>query len=191
MERRHENIAARMDEDARRFGRPGRDAELLDEFESHLALMTDDDIRAGMPPEEARRAAMLTFGGVETAKESYRDQRGLPWLEALAQDVRYAFRGMRQNPGFSCVAVLCLALGIGANTAIFSVMNAVMLKTLPVRHPEELYLLGWIAPKGPPRSVYSGNTGYGDFSLSPGHGPRRSHTGASSRIVLTLRGAVT
>ncbi len=118
----------------------GREAEVQEEFESHLQLMTDENIRRGMTPQAARREALLTFGGVETTMESWRDQRGLPWLENMRRDVGYALRGLRRNPGFAAVAVACLALGIGANTAVFSVANAVMVRSLPVRDPGQLVL---------------------------------------------------
>src|SRR5262249_7459523 len=99
----------------------------------------------GLSPEEARDAARRAFGGVEQTKESYRDQRGLPVMETFAQDLRYGFRMLRKNPGFTAVAVLTLALGIGANTAIFSVLDSVMLKSLPVQNPQELLLVSWTA----------------------------------------------
>ena len=123
-----------------------REAELAEEFEAHLQMLTEENIRRGMAEEEARRAARLTFGGLELAKESYRDQRGVPWLENLGRDVRYSLRGMRRSPGFTAVAVLCLALGIGANTTIFSVINAVVIRSLPVRQPGQLAVLRYEAP---------------------------------------------
>jgi putative ABC transport system permease protein len=115
-----------------------REAELADEIEMHLQMQTDDNLKLGMPPEEARRAAVLKFGGVEAVKEGYRDQRGWPLLAAFAQDVRFALRTMRKERGFTLAAVLSLALGIGVTTAIFSVADSVLLRPLPYRHPERL-----------------------------------------------------
>jgi putative ABC transport system permease protein len=112
--------------------------ELNDELRSHIEMLVDANIRNGMTSADARHAAMRAFGGVEQVKEIYRDRRGLPFVDNLGQDVRYSFRMMRQNLGFTVVAVLSLALGIGANTAIFSLVDAVMLKYLPVERPREL-----------------------------------------------------
>jgi predicted permease len=118
------------------------EARLRAEIEEHLTLQTADNIRAGLSPKEARRQAVLQFGGVESMKEGYRDQRGLPLLETLIQDTRYALRRLRMAPAFTVATILTLALGIGATTSIFTLVHAVLLKSLPVANPDELYRLG-------------------------------------------------
>src|SRR5512145_303989 len=111
------------------------------EMRFHLEMETAENIRRGMNEEEARRAAIRSFGGLEQVKEAYRDLSRFRLIEGLWQDVRFSARLLLKQPGFLAVAVLTLALGIGANTAIFSVAYAVMWRPLPYRRPEQLVMV--------------------------------------------------
>jgi predicted permease len=123
------------------FGRERLDRDFAAELESHLALHVEDNLRAGMRPDEARRAALARLGGFTQVREARRASRGIPALEHFVRDVRYGARALRAMPAFSAVAVLTLGVGIGANAAIFSVLNAALFQPLPVERPEELVTL--------------------------------------------------
>ncbi len=132
------------------------DRELAAEMDSHLQFHIQDNLRAGMSPEEARRNALIKLGGVEQTKENYRERSGLPHLETLWQDIRYGARVLRKKPGFTAAAVVLLALGIGLNSAIFSVVYAVLLKPLPFRDADRLVFVEKAnAPRGWTRNPIS------------------------------------
>ena len=139
------------------------DEEFAQELESHLQFHIQDNLRRGMNPAQARREALVKLGGVEAAKEAHRDQRGLPWLETLAQDLRFALRMLRKNPGFATITMLTLALGIGANTATFSLLNAVLLRSLPYERPGELAYIFTPSHKLPQIPVEVFGPANGDF----------------------------
>jgi len=161
------------------FRRERADTELVEELASHVQMHVEENIRAGMTPEAARRDALMRLGGVEQTKESYRDQHGLPWLDALLQDLHFAFRMLATRPGFSAVAILTLALGIGATTAVFSVVDRVLFRSLPYPHDEQLVSFGVKAP-------FEGI----EFMLAPEYAVLRSqNTPFASMTSLTPGGA--
>ena len=123
------------------FAGPKADDDVRDEMQAHLEMETSENVRRGMSPDEARRVALLSSGGLTQAAEAVRDQRGLPLVESLASDIKYATRSLRHNRAFTVVVVVTLALGIGANTAIFSVVRGVLLKPLPHRDGSRLVYL--------------------------------------------------
>jgi predicted permease len=146
-------VTLRRDDAAQEF-----DAEL----EAHVAMDTEAGIKAGLDAREARRQALVRLGGAEQARQAHRERRGYPWLEQLMQDIRYGFRTLRRAPGFAVTAVLTVGLGIGACTAIFSLVNAVLIRSLPYGDPDRLVYLFTPNPnlKIPPEVLCPA---YGDY----------------------------
>ena len=130
-------------------GSRASDARLAEEIDEHIALATADHIARGMSPDQARLAALRSFGGVLRTTETYRETRGFAALDSLRQDIRYALRGYRKTPAFTIVALATLTLAIGANTAIVSLLNALVLRDLPVRDPQSLVQLTTSTPTAP------------------------------------------
>jgi putative ABC transport system permease protein len=123
------------------FGKTRREREWTAEFESHLRLHIDDNLRAGMSPEEARRQALVKFGSVESVKESMRDRATFVWIDTSWQDVRYAWRSLRRSSGFTVAAILSLALGLGASLAVFTVADNLLVRPLPYRNSSQLVMV--------------------------------------------------
>ena len=129
------------------FARRHRDADWAAELESHIELHIADNIMAGMSPIEARRQALIKLGGVEPVKEALRSQGTIEWIESVAQDVRYACRMMRRNPGFATTAILSLALGLGSSLAVFTVADNLLLRPLPYPGASQLVMVGDANPQ--------------------------------------------
>jgi predicted permease len=142
------------------------DSDLNDELENNIILHTEENIQAGMPPSEARRAALLKFGPIEPAKEAWRDRRGIPAVDTLIQDLRYTFRMLTRNKGWAAVAILSLTLGIGVNTALFAIVNDVLLQKLAVPHPDELIAFRWVGEN----NIRSSTRNYGYRAPDPQSG---------------------
>src|SRR5688572_20834113 len=123
------------------FRRRTLESEMTEELRGHLDALVEHNLAAGMSPEDARYAALRTFGGVAQIAERARDERRSIWGEQMGQDLRYALRQARKHPGFAIIVVLILGLGIGANTAVFSALEVLVLRALPVPDPEELVVV--------------------------------------------------
>jgi predicted permease len=137
------------------FQRERKERDLDDELRFYVETLAEEKTRAGMSPDEALRAARIQLGGIEQVKELVRDVRPGAWLAGFLQDLRYAARRLWNNPGFAVVVVLSLAVGIGANTALFSVLNAVLLRPLPVAHPEQLFALSNPLSRSSVKNIFS------------------------------------
>lgn len=135
------------------FGSSRRAAEIAAELESHLQFHIEDNLRAGMSPEEARRQAIIRLGGMEQTAQSCRERSTLPWLETVGQDLRFAVRQLKKSPGFTLVVIVTLALGIGVNTALFSIVNTVLLHPISLPHPAELVAVDASKPNFPYGSI--------------------------------------
>jgi len=131
------------------FSKPSLDADFSAELAQHLEAATADNIRAGLTPDEARRKAHIALGGVEQIRELHREARGLPSLENLARDIRFGLRMLRKSPGFTVVAIATLALGIGMNTAMFSMLNGLLLRPLSFSQVGQLFRLDRNSPEQP------------------------------------------
>src|ERR1041384_7650002 len=136
------------------FLKTARERELADELESHLQMHIDDNLRAGMSEQEARRVAVLKLGGVEQAKEAYRDRATIPFLESVIQDLRFTLRQLRKHPAFTATATAMVAVGIGASVAIFAFVDAALIKPLPYHDPSRLLYVTETTPDIP-RAVLS------------------------------------
>jgi predicted permease len=156
------------------FRAPELDRDLEDELRSHIEMETEANVRRGMAPAEARRTALLEFGGVSQTAEVYREARALAWVDTLLQDIRYALRGFRRAPGFTTVAILSLALGISVNATIFSLVNMLFLRPLPVKDASQLVTFS---------SEQKGNFPMPVFSYADYHDIREQTAGALSDIL--------
>ena len=149
------------------FSRRRLETDLEKELRFHFETQVADKISSGISIAEARRLTRLEFGGIDQIKEDCRESRGTMWLESIVQDVRYALRQLRKSPGFTFVAILSLTLGIGANTAIFTLLDAILLRPLPVQEPGALVLFGNGHAQGSTNSIPDGNTKLFSYAFFP------------------------
>ena len=162
------------------------DRDLDEEIASHLAEATEEYVRQGLSPEEARSAAERRFGGVTRTKEVYREVRSFMWLEDVPGDVRYALRSLRKSPAFATTAAATLALAIGGNTAMFSVVNATLLRPLPYRSPEQLAML-WT--EDPTEHLREGRAALWDVEQWRSHSRSFADMATFDSVAMTLTGA--
>jgi predicted permease len=172
------------------FARKRLERDLERELRFHVEYQVAEKVRSGIPESEARRLARLEFGGIEQIKEECRKRRGTLWLEYLVQDIRFGFRQLRKSPGFTSIALISLALGIGANTAIFTLVNAILLRPLPVQNPNELVLFGDGQAQGATLGVPD-NQQWRLFSYSFFHDLRRQSTSYSGIAAVNSSQTVT
>jgi predicted permease len=173
------------------------DVELAQELEAHLQFHIEDNLRSGMTPEAARRDALIKLGGVEQTKQNYRDRRGLPFLENLLQNLRFAFRTLSKSPGFTTVAILTLALGLGTSTAMFTVVRSVLLKPLPFKDPDWLIRLYEQSSDGKfPYNVVSGGVfaewkkqshGFSELAILSGDGTEYNLSSSGGQLPEKVR----
>src|SRR5919108_1630427 len=162
------------------------DADMAEELRLHEALGVEDAVRRGLVPAAAARAAAIAAGGHTQAMEALRDQRGLPWLDEARQDLRYAARTLRKNRAFTTAAAATLALAIGTNTAMFSVLNAVLLRPLPYRSPDQLVML-WT--EDPTQNLREGRSALWDVEQWRSQSQSFADMGTFDAVSTTLTGA--
>jgi hypothetical protein len=174
------------------FGTRKRDRDLDEELRIHIAFATEENLRRGMSPQQARTAAMRSFGGITQTRETYRQQRGIPMLETLNRDIRFGFRQLLRSPGFAITAILTLALGVGANTAIFTLIDSIVLRPLPYPDQDRLVSIsadgllpkGWIRALQQNSQSFSSIAAYGQNAESNVTGTDSAERVFGSRVTV-------